>query len=69
MKQRNSLENKYILGGNRFTLPKCMLCEHFIDDNREDMRCAAFPEGIPDTVLWDAFDLKCNSGIKFADGK
>lgn len=70
MKQKDLSENTYILGGNRFTLPKCMLCNHFMDDgNDNDMRCIAFPEGIPDTVLWDDIDKECNNGIKFEDGK
>lgn len=70
MKQTNLSENTYILGGNRFSLPKCMLCDHFIDDgNDKDMRCKAFPEGIPDTVLWDDIDKECNNKIKFEGNK
>jgi hypothetical protein len=70
MNQKRSSNNTYILGGNRLTLPKCMLCDHFIDDgNDKVMRCVAFPEGIPNTVLWDDIDKECNAGIKFEDGK
>lgn len=70
MKQKNSSKNTYILGGSRFTLPKCMLCDNFIeDDDKHTMRCKAFPEGIPDTVLWDDIDKECKNGIKFEDGK
>ena len=60
--------NTYILGGNRFTVPKCMLCGNFIDgDNEKDMRCKAFPDGIPDRTLWESFDKECNNGIKFEE--
>lgn len=68
MKQKSSLKNTYILGGNRFTLPKCMLCDNFIDDDSEqNMRCKAFPNGIPDHVLWESFDKECNKGIMFKE--
>lgn len=68
MKQKYSSKNTYVLGGNRFTLPKCMLCDHFIeDDNGKDMRCVAFPEGIPESVLWDGIDKECNNRIKFEE--
>ena len=67
MKQETLLKNKsFIGGGHRFTLPKCMLCDNFIEDgNEKDMRCRAFPEGIPDRVLWESVDKDCNNGIKF----
>jgi hypothetical protein len=45
MNQKNSSKNTYILGGSSFSLPKCMLCDNFIeDDDKETMRCKAFLE-------------------------
>lgn len=68
MKQRNSSENTYILGGNRLTLPKCMLCDNFLEDeNKQVMRCKAFPGGIPNGVIWEPEEKECNNGIKFEE--
>ena len=54
MKQKNSSKNTYILGGSSFALPKCMLCDNFIEDHdKHTMRCKAFPRGIPSTVEYD----------------
>lgn len=50
------------------TVPKCMLCEHFIDDSDDSkMRCKAFPEGIPKEVMWEDDEKECNNGIKFEE--
>lgn len=58
-----------ILEAKIMTLPKCMLCEHLIDDNDDSkMRCKAFPEGIPKEVMWEDDDKECNNGIKFEEG-
>lgn len=50
------------------TLPKCMMCKYFIDDNDDsEMRCKAFPEGIPKEVMWEDDEKECNNGIKFEE--
>lgn len=52
MKQKNSSKNTYILGGSSFALPKCMLCDNFIEDHdKHTMRCKAFPRGIPLSLI------------------
>ncbi len=33
------------------TLPKCMLCSNF-NENSEEMTCKAFPDGIPEDVIF-----------------
>ena len=46
------------------TLPKCMLCSTF-NENSEEMTCKAFPDGIPEDVLWEPVEKECNNGMKF----
>ncbi len=46
-----------------------MLCDYFIDTDDKDRICGAFPEGIPDKVLWGDIEKECNNGIKYEDGK
>ena len=65
MKQKNSLTDTFLLGGDRFTLPKCMLCRNFIDDEKEIPTCTAFPDGIPHDIMWDPDDKERKDGIKF----
>lgn len=68
MKQENSLTNTFLLGGDRFTLPKCIFCKNFIDEKKEDgMICDAFPEGIPDDIMWESEENECNNGIKYEE--
>ena len=68
MKQSNSIKSTYILEGNRFTLPNCMLCNNFIEnENKQVMRCKAFPDGIPSEVMWEPEENECNNGIKFSE--
>ena len=70
MKQKNSSKNTYILGGSSFALPKCMLCDNFIEDHdKHTMRCKAFPRGIPSTVIWEPYEKECNNGIKFEENE
>lgn len=50
------------------TIPKCMMCKCFIDDNDDsEMICKAFPEGIPKEVMWEDDDKECNNEIKFEE--
>ena len=70
MKQKNSSKNTYILGGSSFALPKCMLCDNFIEDHdKHTMRCKAFPRGIPSTIIWEPYEKECNNGIKFEENE
>lgn len=51
-------------------MPKCMFCNHFIDSDNADalLACKAFPDGIPDDVLWEEDEEKeCNNGIKYEE--
>lgn len=47
-------------------LPKCDLCRLCY---KEEYKCRAFPEGIPDHVMWDPFEKECNNGIRFEEDK
>ena len=68
MKQENSLINTFLLGGYRLTIPKCIFCKNFIEGEEEDrMICTAFPEGIPDNIMWDPEENECNNGIKYEE--
>lgn len=46
------------------TLPKCMLCSNF-NENSEEMTCKAFPDGIPEDVIFSGYEEECKNGIKF----
>ena len=49
-------------------LPKCELCKRYqIENNREI--CEAFPDGIPDHVMWEPYEKECNNGIKFEENE
>ena len=37
------------------TLPKCMLCSNF-NENSEEMTCKAFPDGIPEDVIFSGYE-------------
>ena len=66
MNQENSFKDTLLLGGDKFTLPKCMVCKNFIGDGNDDTGIySAFPEGIPEHVMWEQEDAECNNGIKF----
>lgn len=43
-------KDKIMLDGEKYVpfASDCTMCDHFNDDN---FRCAAFPDGIPDTIL------------------
>ena len=63
MKQENLSENiSFIGGGFRMTLPKCMLCSNF-NENSEEMTCKAFPDGIPEDVIFSGYEEECKNGI------
>ena len=50
------------------TLPKCIFCKYLIEDNDEsEMRCKAFPDGIPKEFIGKNEDEECNNGIKFEE--
>lgn len=67
MKQENLSENiSFIGGGFRMTLPKCMLCSNF-NENSEEMTCKAFPDGIPEDVIFSGYEEECKNGIKFKE--
>ena len=36
--------------------PLCATCLHLIEDDEQGLRCAAFPEGIPDDIIESRFD-------------
>jgi hypothetical protein len=46
------------------TLPKCELCARYKDDGKHET-CEAFPDGIPEDVLWEPVEKECNNGMKF----
>ncbi|MDD3417739.1 MAG: hypothetical protein PHY47_27745 [Lachnospiraceae bacterium] len=50
-------------------IPKCMTCNNFYDsdDENEDFKCKAYPDGIPDDVLWEDDDEECNNGVKYEE--
>lgn len=49
-------------------LPKCELCKRYqIENNREI--CEAFPDGIPDHVMWEPYEKECNDGVKFEENE
>lgn len=48
------------------TLPKCELCKRYqINDGQEV--CEAFPEGIPESVMWESYEEECKDGIRFEE--
>ena len=64
---KNLSENiSFIGGGFRMTLPKCMLCSNF-NENSEEMTCKAFPDGIPEDVIFSGYEEECKNGIKFKE--
>lgn len=48
------------------TVPKCVFCKNLIQDD-EEFRCSAFPEGIPEDILWEAKIRECNNGIGYEE--
>lgn len=48
------------------SLPKCEFCKWF---HEESYTCDAFPEEIPNNILWDSEENECNNGIKFEEEK
>lgn len=48
-------------------IPKCMTCKKFYDseDENEELKCEAFPDGIPDDALWDDIEKECNDGVYY----
>nr|DAJ01868.1 MAG TPA: hypothetical protein [Caudoviricetes sp.] len=65
MKQENLLENiSFIGGGHSFELPKCMLCKNLIEDD-EKMICKAFPNEIPEDVIFSGYEEECKQGAMF----
>lgn len=63
----NSVTDKFI-DFFVFSLPKCDICKNFIVDNDPTKySCKAFPNGIPDDVIWEAEEKECNNGIFFEE--
>lgn len=61
-KQESEVEERMLV------LPKCELCKRYqIENNREI--CEAFPDGIPDHVMWESYEKECNNGIKFEENE
>ena len=53
----------FLGGGNRFTVPKCMVCKRCLDDETK-MRCE-----VPDEIFDAPYEEECNKGIKFKEMK
>ena len=54
----------------KIVIPICLYCKHFNRDPRSDASvCAAFPDGIPDAILFNRRDhrrpFKGDHGIQF----
>lgn len=45
-------------------VPKCMICSRYKIEKGKEV-CEAFPDGIPDDIMWDDIDQECNNGVKF----
>ena len=50
-----------------FALPKCLSCKHLLADQGESLVCKAFPDGIPDTALWEPKEITCSNSIYFEE--
>lgn len=50
-------------------VPKCMFCNHFIDNDAANAlpACEAFPNGIPHDKMWESEEADCNNGIKYEE--
>lgn len=62
MNQKRLLKNILLLGGDSFTLPRCETCEQF---REETYTCNAFPDGIPDDILWKNTAEECAPGFAY----
>lgn len=45
-------------------LPKCELCKRYQIKDEVEV-CEAFPEGIPEHIMWEPYGKECNNGIGF----
>lgn len=50
------------------TLPKCELCKRYQLKNSLEV-CEAFPDGIPEDVIWEPCEKECNNGIFFEEAE
>lgn len=65
--KNNSLLDKFI-NPCVTSLPKCDICKHFIVDNDPTKySCKAFPNDIPDDVIWENEEKECCNGIFFEE--
>ena len=39
-----------------YSAPKCFRCKHFNHDDEENNTCTAFPDGVPNKILYSQFD-------------
>lgn len=62
----NNLFSKKYLDMFVTSLPKCMLCKRYQLKNTLEV-CEAFPDGIPEEIIWEAYEKECNNGISFED--
>ena len=53
--------------------PICLDCTHFHEDNEEALTCDAFPDGIPDAIIFSEHDhrepYERDNGIRFEPRK
>lgn len=65
--QNNPFSKKYL---DMFVtaLPKCALCKRYQLKNSLEV-CEAFPDGIPEDVIWDPFEKECNNSIFFEEAE
>ena len=54
-------------------MSQCLLCKNFIENTEGKYICKAFPEGIPDILVFNRFDhkkpYKGDNGIRFEERK
>lgn len=57
----------------RLFFTQCAVCKHYFKDGYEGSRCPAFPNGIPDDILYDHVSHKApyegDNGIQFEADK
>ena len=61
---------QYRLGAEErmLVLPKCELCKRYQSENNREI-CEAFPDGIPEHIMWEPYEKECNNGIRFEENE